>query len=152
MSRTVTQRLTFNLLGYLGLLPFALSAVMSLVGTSPIGADPRFLFTSYSAIILSFLGGVLWGRCLGQSVARASRIVLLLSNCFALMAWSGLLLGDTAYKPTLLVLMLGYLLVYLAERRHIDADATDLIRYYMKMRLVLTSLVISTHLLLLIAG
>jgi hypothetical protein len=159
MSRTVTQRLIFNLLGYLGLLPFAVSTGLVIAGITLFGVDPRFLFASYSATILSFLGGVLWGRCLGQTLPMTGSVMLLLSNCFALMAWAALLVSDTGYALALVVLMAGYCLAYLAERHLTDPSITDpsitdpsisgLVKYYMKMRLVLTGLVLSAHLLLL---
>jgi hypothetical protein len=150
MSRTVTQRLIFNLLGYLGFLPFAATAGLALTGTTLFGADPRFLFASYSATILSFLGGVLWGRCLGRTLPMTDSVMLLLSNGFALMAWAALLVSDTRYPLTLVILMAGYCLAYLAERQLTDASVAGLVKYYMKMRLVLTALVLSTHLVLLV--
>ena len=54
-------------LGYLGLLPFVL--LSALIAFGPDESEVRFALAQigYGAVILSFLGGVIWGRVLADS-------------------------------------------------------------------------------------
>jgi len=92
------DRTMFNL-GYLGLLPFAGALGVSWTGLTVFGLAGEQLFITYSAVILSFLSGVLWGNGLDNTPPTLSRYALVLSNVFALLAWGA-----------------GYFLVWLTER------------------------------------
>jgi hypothetical protein len=65
-----TQRIPLApaLFGFSGILPFAGLAAAFAAGASP-GLDPLQAFLHYSAIILSFLGGVRWGAAAIDSAA-----------------------------------------------------------------------------------
>ena len=52
---------TARLLGYAGALPFAVLALVDLVADEPAAGHAVRGFLVYSAVILSFLGGVRWG-------------------------------------------------------------------------------------------
>ena len=91
MTRAET---VISTLGYAGLSPFLAACGLLYAGEDALG---RQLFLSYSAIILSFLGGTHWGRLLSSGKTLelgAGLIALLASNVFALLAWSALLLGN----------------------------------------------------------
>lgn len=152
----MTTRTIITGLGVLGLIPFAAGAWwITLGGMEPIlglGLEPGFLFASYSAIILSFLGGVLWGRSLALDESRLGRKLLLLSNGIALLAWFGLLAGPGYFTLTLLALMLGYVVVFSAEQRLARTIDDELLAPYMRMRFFLTNLVLAAHLLVLAFG
>ena len=145
-------------LGSLGLIPFAAGAALISAGTRTLdlgigaGINPGFLFASYSAIILSFLGGVLWGRSLGLDAAGPGRNLLLLSNGIALLAWFGLLAGPDYFTLTLLALMLGYVVVLSAEQRLAEYVDYELLAPYMRMRFFLTNIVLAAHLVALAFG
>lgn len=145
-------------LGSLGLIPFAVGAGLISTDTQAldlgIGAriEPGFLFASYSAIILSFLGGVLWGRSLGLEAAGLGRNLLLLSNGMALLAWFGLIAGPDYFTLTLLALMLGYVVVLSAEQRLAVHADYELLTPYMRMRFFLTNIVLAAHLVALAFG
>ncbi len=156
-----------NTLGLLGFLPFAAGAWLIVSGDSFLSIDPRSLFSSYSAIILSFLGGVLWGRGLTLAQTGLRNCLLLLSNIFALIAWFTLLLAAPGSGLTLIVLMLGYVAVYGAERSlgkltFQDQDSTasepgsrsesmaERHAAYTRLRSLLTSLVVGAHLVVLL--
>lgn len=152
----MTMRSIMIGLGILGLIPFAASAWWIIVGEAePLpGLDiaPDFLFTSYSATILSFLGGVLWGRSLALNETGLGRNLLLLSNGIALLAWFGLLAGPEYITLTLLALMSGYIVVFAAEHRLATIADYALLVPYMRLRLLLTNLVLAAHLLVLAFG
>jgi len=56
-----------------------------------LGLSGQQVFITYSAIILSFLSGVLWGAALEGFDNTLGRTALILSNLFALAAWAALL-------------------------------------------------------------
>ncbi|APX92112.1 hypothetical protein BWR19_03705 [Halomonas sp. 1513] len=137
-------RLTTRL-GSAGLLPFALTLLMA--WTAPTGwqawAVSAFLF--YSAVILSFLGGVQWGVAMSldapEDAAFASR--MLRSMLPSLIAWPALLLPDLAATLTLLA---GFLLVHVYEGQ--PASRARLPGWYQSLRRSLTLCVAGGHVLM----
>ncbi len=83
-----TQK-TAQALGYAGLIPFAVLALDPLLFQylSPPLASLWLLF--YGAVILSFLGGIVWGRSLREPDAGIAMIVSIL---ISLAGWGALLL------------------------------------------------------------
>lgn len=117
-------------LGYAGLIPF--------VGLAAQASNPEAVsaFMAYSAVILSFLGGVHWGVAMRDSqFASSSRLVLCMLP--SLLGWLSLLL------PTLMGLGLGTLAFALwwAWDRTVLEDAD-----YRRLRLHLTVVVVLSHL------
>jgi len=49
------------LLGWLGFLPFAAAAALTVSGTGILGIDGRTALVTYAGLILAFMGGVQWG-------------------------------------------------------------------------------------------
>ncbi len=140
----LTTHILVRCLGFLGLLPFlafALVAVMPSTEYSGIALDA---FVGYSAVILSFLGGVLWGRSLPLGDGRRVHVLLLLSNVFALMAWCGLMLSHLSLA--LALLGIGFLLVLAIEALLSGTLDVNLPRGYALMRAVLTAVVVGLHL------
>lgn len=76
-------------LGYAGLLPFIILALGSM-GASP---HARIFLLSYAALIFSFLGGILWGLSVKQSLPAHASLVSV--SC---MLWSWLWLLMPAYN------------------------------------------------------
>lgn len=127
-------------LGYLGVLPFLIPAVCALLSIPLFQLDPLEVFIAYSGIILSFLAGTLWGRCLGtEQVHAQERGLLLSSNAFALAAWLCLLLSR--YPLALLILMLGFIAVLLVEL----GESIQMKRPYRRLRIQLTTVVLLLH-------
>ena len=143
-------------LGYLGLLPFLISA--SMLGNAAVfglgsqsaslaGFYAPYVFISYSVVILSFVSGTLWGRIHSEVVDKSSSSMLLFSNVVCLSAWFSLLLTHVSHVMTLLALILlaiGYGSVLLVER---FAGRDEL--SYWRLRRNLTIAVISLHALVL---
>jgi hypothetical protein len=88
-----------NWLGYAGALPFlcfGLVIIYTEVGIAPVtAADVQFALLSYGAIILSFLGGLHWGRAIimpADTNVISPRTTLLWSVSLSLVGWVALLL------------------------------------------------------------
>ncbi len=84
-----------QILGYAGLIPFVFLALDPLL-TGFISAPlARLSLLSYGAIILSFLGGIIWGRSLDNPQAGGAMIV---SVVLSLAGWGAILwLGPEAF-------------------------------------------------------
>lgn len=130
-------KLTAQLLGYLGLIPF----YAALLAFFLLEDYPRSLaiqgFLIYSLAILSFLGGAVWGfaRTLPQ---QAQVLRLMVSNGIVIFAVTCLLTGQTTVASA--SLMLGYLALLWYERH---VDSTD--GWYPAMRFRLTMGVVVAH-------
>ncbi|WP_164880785.1 DUF3429 domain-containing protein [Aestuariirhabdus litorea] len=140
------KRLMYGL-GGLGLIPFLVCLLAASSGAEWLGVDPVAWFIAYGAVILSFLGGILWGRALACDEPRLVAPLLLLSNLFALLAWLGLLLRW--YEASLLVLSAGFVMVLWTELRFAPPSSTQRLRSYLTLRYWLTGSVLGLHLLLL---
>ncbi|MEH6451436.1 MAG: DUF3429 domain-containing protein [Psychromonas sp.] len=133
-------------LGFMGLIPFIGSLVLSLQNISVDNinlpnmawqVDGQFLFIAYSAVILSFMAGTLWQA--NQSEKKVKQNII--SNVFSLFAFFALL------TPTLIavvILAFNYLVLFLYESRYVDKQ-DNISAPYMKMRLQLTLVVVSLH-------
>lgn len=67
---------TARWLGYAGVLPFALCAINLLTGWPLFDGFALQVFVVYSAVILSFLGGIRWGLAIQQPAPATSQMVL----------------------------------------------------------------------------
>ncbi|WP_286264589.1 DUF3429 domain-containing protein [Thalassotalea atypica] len=130
----------WQILGYMGLLPFFTCMVISLfIPELQLVAKQSFIY--YSAIILSFIAGSLWR--IDQKTKRGKTQII--SNLFSLIACFTLL---TDFWLALWILATSYLFIFLFERsiRHDKA----LNRQYMSMRFWLTSVVVLLHMIAII--
>lgn len=133
---------TWQWLGYLGLIPFL--ACLWLFEIS-FDSSERYLlfnpqqgFVFYSAIILSFLAGVLWRKESGDAHSTAQ----IISNIFCLYAYFCLFLPGFY---ALIFLPFGYLSLFLAEYLLCNNKQDALISPYFIMRFRLTLLVSLLH-------
>lgn len=160
IARPQTERSQLTVwLGYLGLIPFlvplwqmikAVHVGVGVHGASLFGLYAPYIFITYSAIILSFLGGALWAKGRFDQEQKISKSAIVFSNVMALSAWASLILINyssmlTMFAVTLLLSGFGGLL--LAERS-LEIDDQD--QTYWRMRLVLTMIVITAHSLVLV--
>ncbi|MAJ80471.1 MAG: hypothetical protein CMK30_03970 [Porticoccaceae bacterium] len=147
---------TYSLLGFMGLLPFALSTmlvVFSLVDTGNansstfLGFYVPYVFITYSACILCFLAGTLW-RGQFDSGQDGSKL-LLVSNLLALLSWLCLLVIHISHYLVLtaiIILGAGYVVALVAEK--ISPSVSS---HYFAIRSRLTLSVIALHITLLIS-
>lgn len=153
MKSQPSARDTMLQLGYLGLVPFIGGVIITWADLTLFGLSGEQLFLSYSAVILSFLSGVLWGNGIDHFSHKLSRNALLLSNLFALLAWGALLQGATQYVIATGILTAGYLAVWLAEKwiRKSEREEAQPAAYQV-MRGRLTAGVVGCHGLLLLVA
>lgn len=147
-SNLVTIRPVIIGLGALGLIPFAAGSLYAVLGEALLGLDPISLFMAYSAVILSFLSGTLWGKCLAAGASGSIWQLLVLSNLMALLAWFALLTADVPVIG-LSALAIGYAAVLLIERRYDARLAAASGEHYLTMRGALTVAVVAMHVLIL---
>ena len=83
-----------RLLGYGGAFPFLCGAIAASQQVTVLGLSPAHLLLSYGAVILSFLGGLHWGRVITSPNinGRSDSTWLIWSVCPSLLGWVTLLL------------------------------------------------------------
>lgn len=137
-----------ELLGILGLIPFFGSFIFHWTNTTWLNWSGTILFISYSSVILSFLSGTLWGQTLALKTHKPVNIAVVLSNIIALLAWGALLISSS-HKLAIIILISGYLSM-LGSELQLKAFIPTLEERYIKMRIYLSTIVISLHIGLLI--
>ena len=94
---------------------------------------------------------MLWGNGIDHSVDKISRNALLLSNLFAVMTWGVLLLSRQNIALALILLAIGYFLVWFSERAVRIAEKERKPAGYKILRARLTTSVVIMHCIALIA-
>ena len=140
MRSTVSDRRLAWALGLAGLLPFIGGSVAAWGAPTVWQISAIYGFTYYSAVILSFLGGVHWGSALQVPRGNNARR-LLLAMVPSLIAWPALLFSPVT---GLWVLLAGFVLIggYDISREGREGFAA----WYLKLRCVLTAVVAVCHL------
>lgn len=134
------------LLASLGIIPFALSTYLSWSNTAFFGLSGLEFFITYSAIILSFMSGTLWGQRIHKDINSLSKYVLLSSNAISLGAWLSLLIDVPVLSIALL--FLGFISIFWVEAKSLKQSESADARY-LNMRFALTIIVCVLHLLVL---
>ncbi|MBD5769611.1 DUF3429 domain-containing protein [Marinomonas colpomeniae] len=143
--RTSSSILSLQL-SVLGIIPFAFSTYLSWTNQMLFDESGSYLFTTYSAIILSFLSGTLWGQCINKRISTMSQYLLISSNVIALGAWFSLLLEVSSLSIALL--LLGFISLFWVEARSLREENSVHSRY-LNMRFGITLIVCVLHLLML---
>jgi hypothetical protein len=126
-------------LGYAGLLPFVSIPILVMIGL--LDAYLGYLhFVQYSAIILSFFGGIHWLDALQN---RRKNHQLFVSILPSIMAWLALVFLDG--NMLLSVLSISYVGILLYDK-YVLALEKDILIDYTKMRMLLTTVVVLCHL------
>ncbi|WP_067564113.1 DUF3429 domain-containing protein [Halofilum ochraceum] len=135
-SATLSPR-TAGVLGYAGLIPFVLAALM-LHGPWPGTALAAQVFIAYGATILAFLGGIQWGLALSPGSGRATEraVVGVLPS---LVAWLALLVSAATAT---IVLAGGFAALLLWERVRCPVTGSP---WYPGLRARLTAAVLACH-------
>ena len=140
-----------KVLGYAGLLPFFITAVVMLnaVMNGPglqsaaiFNLYAPYVFISYSAVILSFMAGTLWAKWESGGNSTATNAAVIFSNVVSLTAWLALLVIFISSIMTVFavtVLFVGFASLLWVER------LTKTASNYWKMRVKLTSAVLLMH-------
>ncbi|MEZ8491667.1 DUF3429 domain-containing protein [Vibrio splendidus] len=142
---TTQTRNTMAKLGYMGLIPFLFGLLLSLTESQFFSLSGETLFITYSVVILSFLSGILWGNGIENFESQSSNKALILSNVIVLAAWLAVLLGEQQEFLTTLILILGFIAVWRAERSMREENQSEGPDGYFDMRTRLTSSVVLMH-------
>ena len=102
-----------TLLGFMGLFPFIALAAISVGAVGDMAATAQTALLAYGAVILSFLGGVQWGACVGApSMSDNENAVRLTASVVpSLIGWLALL-APAPYGLLLLSAALGLMLLF----------------------------------------
>jgi len=138
-------------LAYIAIAPFHLSDLPFSHPVSNSWSHPELeIFIAYSAVILSFLAGTLWGKSMGSDNSFAMNNIVLLSNIIALTAWLVLILElINLNRIALALLAVGFASVLFFEYHQREKLYGNLASSYLKYRTLLTTVVIASHLVLL---
>ena len=141
----MTYNNVFNSLGALGLLPFGLGIVLTLIEADFLGISGVDIFTSYSLAILCFLSGSLWGQILKDDFFARNKIALVMTNVLVVAGWSASLASEEFSIISLIVLGIALCGVFLLEIFLFRQSVVSLNRAYARLRFTLTALVLSGH-------
>lgn len=132
------RRLAWGL-GVAGLIPFAVALLLAWWGPTVWQVVATYSFVYYSAVILSFLGGVHWGAAI-QNAQEGSRRRLVLAMVPSLLAWPALMMNTVS---GLWILLAGFILIggYDMSRE----GRVGFPRWYLTLRAVLTLVVAILH-------
>ncbi len=140
------------LLGSIGLVPFIVSVGSMVSGAwlggglqsaSIFGLYAPYVFMAYSASILSFLAGTLWGKWETFPSNRRSAAVLIFTNLTSLLAWVSLTVIHMSQFLSIVAvafLAAGYLGILGVERTLKSSS-----RRYWNLRVSLTTVVVLLH-------
>jgi hypothetical protein len=128
-----------KILGYAGLLPFIGLPILIIIGQLEYYQGYLY-FIQYSAIILSFFGGIHWLDALQN---RRSDHQLYVAMLPSIIAWLSLIfLSGNALLSTLSVAYIGILMY----DKYVLALEKDILIDYTFLRVVLTTIVVISHL------
>ncbi len=132
-----------KILGYLGLIPFLFYPLHMLLDLQWLTSmQAQIAFTQYSAVILSFFGGIHWYQAICEPKNSHQLYVAMLPS---ISAWLSMLIFDI--KITLFVLSVSHLLILMYDKHYLRLPK-QLVIGYTKMRLILTTIVIVCHILM----
>ncbi len=103
-----------KILGYSGLIPFFSLALLAGIADAKTSALAASALLLYAAIILSFMGGVVWGRAIAGMRDGGLAVSLVIAVLPALLAWVGAWLGG---KPGVLLCCLGLVALWVHDHR-----------------------------------
>ncbi len=127
-------------LGVAGVLPFAACAVNLHIGWPLFNGFAVQIFIVYSAVVLSFMGGIRWGLAARHATATTGDYVLAVMP--SLIAVAAVLLPRPAWQ--VLMLATGFAAIGALDHWRPAAGMPDWLR---ALHLQLTTLVLLTHLL-----
>ena len=117
-----------SILGYSGTIPFISLAVILLLANASFTTPAASALAAsalhiYGAIILSFLGGLHWGRiACNPDIKPSDKWFLIYSVLPSLIGWSSYLLADI-WQDAALILIAGFIISYVIDIRFIKLGA-----------------------------
>ena len=137
---------TWQWLGVAGLLPFIVLSVLAFNHSLLAPEHTMLGFISYSAVILSFVAGTLWGKAVILALDDNIAKLLIISNIIALASWIALI---TPFELSALILLAsGYLyLLYIEFKAKQLSNTTS----YMALRTILTCVAVICHIVVMLS-
>ncbi|WP_421882796.1 DUF3429 domain-containing protein [Pacificispira sp.] len=136
------------ILGLAGLIPFFAPALGLWSGDPSLIHNALIMQFGYAAVILSFLGGVHWGRALAGDACTPNWARLIWSVTPATLGWALLLLPDA--KVILGGFAVAFALAFLVDRKAVAVGMFP--AWYGRLRKLLTIGVLTALILTLAAG
>ena len=128
-----------NILGYMGALPFLGLSLITLLASEEIVNVAKPALHLYAAIILSFLGGLHWGRIASRNQYSSSdKWILIYSILPSLIAWASYLLA-AIWKESVWMLIMTFILTYCVDRRFISDGKWSLFMRSIRLNLTFVS-------------
>ncbi|GEM_PF-184531 len=125
-------------LGLVGLIPFVFMPISYLLNWLPISESARY-FTAYSAVLLSFFGGIYWWDAISKQNYGTKMYVGMLPT---IIGWLCLVFsGDV---KVLGVLSASYVAVLFYDKYALSLPKLQIVSY-ISLRMLLTSVVVITH-------
>ncbi|MEW9796792.1 DUF3429 domain-containing protein [Alteromonas sp. CYL-A6] len=125
-------------LGLAGLLPFLCMPLAIVTDTLPLPQAARY-FTQYSAVLLSFFGGIHWWDAISHKRFNHQMVVAMLPT---ITGWLCLVFSGT---PLVLgILSISYLAILFYDKYMLALPKSDIMSY-MTLRMGLTTVVVLTH-------
>ena len=125
-------------LGIAGLIPFLLLPLLAVTGLLSVGESARY-FTQYSAVLLSFFGGVYWWDALVKKHHGSQLFIAMIPTIIG-----GVCLVFSGNIVVLGVLSLSYLAVFYYDKNHLVLEKDEIVSY-IALRMGLTTIVVLCH-------
>lgn len=129
-----------QILGYAGALPFTVGALFVAFDLTIAGFDPFRLLVGYGAVILSFLGGLQWGRVAAVGALQTDQpasLWLVWSVVPSLLGWAALFMPPLA---AVTVLSAGFVVALLIDLGRLGAGVAGAPRWPIWMHSLRTHL------------
>ena len=126
------------ILGAAGLLPFMLLPLAVVMNLLPLPEGARY-FTQYSAVLLSFFGGIYWWDALSKRDFGPQVYIAMLPT---IIGW--VCLGFAGSSMILSVLSVTYLAVLMYDKQSLSLDKEAIVSY-ISLRMILTTVVVLCH-------
>lgn len=126
------------MLGIAGLIPFFALPLLASLGLFPISEAARY-FTQYSAVLLSFFGGIYWWDALQKQQFDKQLFIAMLPT---IVGWLCLVFSGQYW--VLGVLSLSYLAVLFYDKKSLVLTKEAIVSY-ITLRMGLTTIVVLCH-------
>ena len=137
-------KITYSL-GIVGLTPFIIGIMLSMLQYEISGISGVVIFTTYSLAILCFLSGSLWGQVLKVPFSSNNQKILIATNLLVVIGWAASLASARFLVPGRIVLGLTFAGIAFLEVKLFKHSAVRQDGAYARLRFVLTNLVLAAH-------
>ncbi len=132
------MKIQAKILGFAGLIPFIALNIALFADALPTSLV-YILFTQYSAVLLSFFGGIHWYDAISSNKSGHQMYVAMLPT---IIGW--LCLTQTGAQWVLGVLSISYLLLLFYDKQVLTLPKSIVVEYT-KLRMILTTVVVLSH-------